>query len=261
MITTWSRGDADYNMDEAILVSLADIIARHPWWEARTRLALRLLKRQGIVPPARILDAGCGWGSNLIALEEAGYEVVGLDISRQALERLDGPGRTLVECDLTKPLATAEAPFDAVIALDVIEHLDDDGGAIRTLSTLLRPDGLCLVSVPALPALFSDFDRIQGHRRRYVPEVLRQAFDQSGLTIDAMLWWGSWMVPLLRRQRTSTRALPGEKADETYRRYLKLPRWPLSLALRAAFQMEEPAALAGRTRTGTSLIAVAHRSA
>src|SRR5437870_1405673 len=101
MILTWSKGDADYNMDEAILVSLADIISRHPWWEARARIALQLLKRHNIHPPARILDAGCGWGSNLIALEEAGYQVVGLDISRQALERLDRPDRTLIECDLT----------------------------------------------------------------------------------------------------------------------------------------------------------------
>ena len=172
MITTWSQGEPDAFMPEAILTELSALIRRHPWWQARTRLVLSILERHAIPPPARVLDAGCGWGVTLEALEERGYRASGLDVSRQALERLDRPDRRLIEADLTRPFgsaAIAHAAFDAVLALDVIEHLDDDRAALASLGRLVRPGGLMIVSVPALPELFSEFDRVQGHRRRYLP--------------------------------------------------------------------------------------------
>ena len=63
-----------------------------------------------------------------------------------------------------------------MLALDVIEHIDDDRAAVARLGSLARPGGIVIVSVPALPELFTEFDRIQGHRRRYLPETLRAAF-------------------------------------------------------------------------------------
>ena len=125
MIERWSEGAADDNMAEDILVELGEVVRRHPWWRARTRLTLRLLRDLDVAPPARVLDAGCGWGTTLEALEARGYQAVGMDISRRILERLDRPGRALVEADLSGPLKAAE-PYRAVLALDVIEHLDDD---------------------------------------------------------------------------------------------------------------------------------------
>src|SRR5262249_5418370 len=125
MITTWSRGEPVGFMPEAILIRLAHQVRRHPWWQARARLVLAILRRAGIVPPAQVLDAGCGWGVTLEALEAAGYHVAGLDISRCALEHLDRPGRRLIEADLTRLHGASQAApaFDAVLALDVIEHL------------------------------------------------------------------------------------------------------------------------------------------
>src|SRR5437660_1383054 len=100
MIATWSRGKINENMSEDILIELAGLVGRHPWWRARANLTLALLGRLGVRPPTRVLDAGCGWGLTLEALEEAGYRVAGLDISRRALQRLDRPGRDLIEADL-----------------------------------------------------------------------------------------------------------------------------------------------------------------
>ena len=219
MIDRWSEGSADDNMAEAILVELGGLIRKHPWWKARSSLTLRLLDRLEIRPPSRVLDAGSGWGTTLEALERAGYRVVGADISRKALEGLDGTARELVEFDLTKPLPDGIEPFDAVLALDVIEHLDDDRGAVARLGELTRPGGVVVVSVPALPDLFTEFDAIQGHRRRYLPETLRDTFEGSGLVVEQVFWWGSWLVPMLRRSRSKPRSRPGESTAETYRRY------------------------------------------
>ena len=263
MIARWSSGQADRNMAEAILVDLAPIVSRHPWWIARTHLTLRLLADLEIQPPARVIDVGTGWGTTLMALEAQGYATTGADISCQALERLDRPDRHLVELDLTAPWEPpiGFVPFDAVLALDVIEHLDDDRAAIARLAELIRPGGTAIVSVPALPDLFTEFDQIQGHRRRYLPETLTAAFDGSGLTLDRVFWWGSWMVPLLlnSRGRNGSRALPGDTPEQIYARYLKLPPWPGPYLFRTVFALEETAALAGKLKRGTSLFAVARR--
>jgi SAM-dependent methyltransferase len=224
---------------------------------------LAVLVQQGIVPPSRVLDAGCGWGVTLNALEARGYRTWGLDVSRQALERLDGPGRRLIEADLTCIPPRARPPgsdeFDAVLALDVIEHLDDDRAAVARLGELVRPGGLVVVSVPALPELFSEFDRIQGHRLRYRPDRLRAAFDASGLVIERLFWWGGWMVPLLRTRRFRASTSAGRTPEEVYLRHLALPPWPLPWLFRLAFAWEHPKALRGALRRGTSLVAVARR--
>jgi SAM-dependent methyltransferase len=262
MITTWSQGAPDGFMPEAILTELSALIRRHPWWQARTRLVLAILERHEISPPARILDAGCGWGVTLEALEERGSRTSGLDVSRQALERLDGPDRQLIEADLTSPLdplAIAHAPFDAVLALDVIEHLDNDEAALASLGRLVRPGGLMIVTVPAMPELFSEFDQIQGHRRRYQPDELRGAFGCTGLAIEHLFWWGSWLVPFFRTRRQSSSVHAGQPPEEIYRAHLKVPPWPLPGLFRAAFAWEEPRALAEKTKRGTSLVAVARK--
>jgi 2-polyprenyl-3-methyl-5-hydroxy-6-metoxy-1,4-benzoquinol methylase len=261
VIERWSRGIADDNMAEDILVDLEGLVRRHPWWQARAALTLKLLQQSAVAPPARVLDAGCGWGVTLDALERKGYQAVGMDISRRALERLDRSGRELVEADLTQPIEQPFEPYDAVLALDVIEHVDNDREFVARLAALVRPGGLVLVSVPALPELFTEFDAIQGHRRRYVPETLRSAFEGTGLRIDQVLWWGQSLVPIVRRQRARPRRQARDSPAEVYRRYLQLPPWPLTWLLRLVFRLEQGPTLRGRLRTGTSLFVVARRSA
>ena len=261
MITRWSDGSAEDNMAEDILVDLAGLIARHPWWRARADLTLTLLVRLGVRPPMRVLDVGCGWGRTLEALERRGYRAIGADISRRALEKLDRPGRELVEADLTKPLPEGIEPYDAVLALDLLEHLDDDRAAVARLGAMARPGGVVVVSVPALPDFFTEFDQIQGHRRRYLPETLQAAFERTGLVIERVFYWGAWLVPMLRRQRSRRRARVGESTAQVYQRYLSLPPWPLPWLLRAAFALERNRALDGKLRTGTSLFAVARQPA
>lgn len=259
MIERWSQGNAGEYMPEAILADLGGMIRRHPWWRARAALTLELLGDLGLHPPARVLDVGCGSGVTLESLESRGFQVVGLDVSRRTLERLDRPGRHLIEADLSRPMPPRAAGYDAVLALDVIEHLDDDAGAIRRLETLARPGGVVVVSVPALPELYGEFDRIQGHRRRYLPDDLRAAFAGSGLEVERVFWWGRWLVPTLRRQRARDRMGPGESAADGYRRYLSLPPWPMGTMARMAFAIERREAIRGRLRVGTSLFAVARR--
>src|SRR3954453_11749786 len=148
MITTWSHGPADASMPEAMLVDTMEKGRRHPWWLARAALAVASLAKWNIIAPARIADVGCGWGTNLEALEKAGYAVTGLDISTSILTLIDNPRRRLVEVDLNQDFPPeARETHDACLVLDVIEHLDDDRGALKRIAGLLTPGGICVVSV------------------------------------------------------------------------------------------------------------------
>jgi len=261
MIHTWSSGEADGHMAEDLLTDLAELIRQHPWWQARARLAVRLLATLDTSPPASILDAGCGWGVTLATLEAAGYQTTGLDVSRRILRYLDTPQRRLIEADLSQPSPEhARAAFDAVLALDVIEHIDDDRAAVASLGDLVKPGGYVIVSVPALPDLYSEFDRVQGHRRRYTMDRLTSAFANTGLTLVRSFWWGSWMVPVLRLQRLSRpRVDRGGSALEVYREFLRLPSGLGRVAMKIAFQVDERIAIRGMNRIGTSLFGVARR--
>jgi len=260
MIETWSRGVAADYMSEDMIIDSIDIVAHHPWQHARTNLIIALLRSMEIHPPADILDVGCGWGITLDALERRGYQPVGLDISRRILERLDRPGRDLIEADFTQSLPLNARQYTAVIALDLIEHLDDDHAAVAKLAQLTKTAGVIIIGVPALPDLFSEFDVVQGHRRRYLPHTLRKACSESNLSVEQIFWWGSWLVPLLRRQRSRSHARKGMSPSEIYRRYLALPPWPIRLGLRLAFALDQKRTLRGKAHAGTSLFAVVRRS-
>ena len=76
MFVKWSTGDADQAMSEDILVELAGQVSRHPWFRARAKLAVAVLRMMNILPPARVLDAGCGWGLTLEVLEAKGVRFI-----------------------------------------------------------------------------------------------------------------------------------------------------------------------------------------
>jgi SAM-dependent methyltransferase len=256
MIVTWSKGPADDAMPEEALVENLQLVRGHFWWQTRAELALATLRRYGIAPPASVLEVGCGWGVNLDALEAAGYAASGLDISRPILERIDRPARHLIEADLSCPLPPDVGRFDSLLALDVLEHVDDDSGMVHRLAQLVRPGGIAVISVPARPDLFSEFDAIQKHRRRYEPDGLRALFTGSGLEVRTIFWWGAWMVPVMRWSRRShLKAAIG--SPRTYASYLRLPPWPIPLLMKLLCRWESSRALKGRLRTGSSLFTVA----
>jgi len=68
--------------------------------------------------------------------------------------------------------------FDTIICLNVLEHIEDDVTALRTLNTLLEPGGYLILLVPALPSIYGALDRALGHHRRYTPNVLRSLYEE-----------------------------------------------------------------------------------
>jgi SAM-dependent methyltransferase len=84
-------------------------------------------------------------------------------------------------------LASAEAgEHSALVALNVLEHIEDDVAALRNAARLLRPGGRIVLFVPAFPFAMGKFDREIGHYRRYTKASARAAFERAGLSPEVV---------------------------------------------------------------------------
>ncbi len=128
-----------------------------------------------------LVDAGAGTGAWLEEMAPV-CRVLGLDDHVESL-RLARPrahgGLGLLQARVDQlPLATGCAR--AATALDVLEHLADDGAALRELLRILRPDGVLALTVPALSWLWSDWDVALHHYRRYSRKSLLRLLQDAG---------------------------------------------------------------------------------
>ena len=91
---------------------------------------------------------------------------------------------------LVTALPFASESFDLVCALDVVEHVDDEDGALSEISRVSAPGGVLLLSVPLHPARWTAFDDFVGHRRRYEPDRLWQKLAEHGFAVERSAVFG-----------------------------------------------------------------------
>ena len=172
---------------------------RNWWFLGRRKIILDILKYEGFTKnhPKKILDLGCGTGSTLLKLKDWGW-AVGIDISPLALSycQQNGVGPLVQAAAQETPFKTGS--FDLVLALDLLEHLDNDLETLREISRVLKPGGYLLVTVPAYKFLWSRHDELNLHRRRYVLPQLRSRVEAAGFTIIRSTYMNSFLfLPIL----------------------------------------------------------------
>jgi len=168
-----------------------------PRHELREKLLLDLFRSGS--PGPRVLNAGAGTGSFSLRLAENGFDVTSVDASSAAVEvlRRRVPGE-VAQADVTT-LPFADAAFDAAVLGEVLEHVEDDRGALEEVARVLRPGGVLAVSVPADPKRFGPSDRWAGHVRRYSRQELLSACEAGGFTVERCRAWGFPFAALYHR--------------------------------------------------------------
>jgi len=182
--------------------SLARLEDRYWWHQTRYRAALAALERAGVGREQAIGDVGCGTGGFLRFLRARGFErLAGFDMSPVALANAAESGAEVHRVDLESAFTLATAPFDALVALDVVEHLADYLAFLRAAAAALRPGGLLFVTVPAFPHLFSRWDERLHHHRRYTRRSLAAVARAAGLSPvhSSYLFAAAYPAALLRR--------------------------------------------------------------
>ena len=96
--------------------------------------------------------------------------------------------------------------YDLVTLCDVLEHVSDTGALLAAAVRHLKPRGVLLVNVPALPAFHGAFDEAVGHLRRYTRKTLSRECETLPLQVLETRYWGLSMVPLLALRKLFVRA-------------------------------------------------------
>jgi SAM-dependent methyltransferase len=226
---------------------------RHWWYRGRRNVIERVIADLRLPARARILDAGCGSGRNMIELARHGT-VSGIELSDTSVDvaRARGAGEVIAGSVLEMPFDGDS--FDLSVCLDVIEHLEDDLGALRELRRVLAPGGSLLVTVPAYQWLWSGHDEVNHHHRRYTRRSLQRVAEQAGWEQVRTTYFNSLLLPLAIVLRVLDRF-----SRKTTESSLDLwvppepPNWLLErpLALEAAL-----IGRGGRIPAGLSLLAV-----
>ncbi len=147
--------------------------------------------------PIEVLDVGAGDGfvaSKLLAVLPSGSSVTCVD-SEYTDERISAL-RADTPRELVFSRTYPDHEFDAIVLLDVLEHVADDHALLRDLERRLRPGGLLIISVPAHQALYTQHDVALGHHRRYSADQLRDVIVAAGLhPLRSGSLFGSLLVP------------------------------------------------------------------
>jgi SAM-dependent methyltransferase len=175
-------------MEQHTYAIMYEVEGSHWWFAGRRRILESFVRR--IVADLdlrarrpRILDVGCGTGANLEMLAQFG-ETEGVDVSADALAFCRARGLDQVKLGAAEQLPYADASFDLVTALDVVEHLDDDLGGLREMRRVLRPGGRALLFVPAFMWLWGVQDDVSHHRRRYTLPQLTGRVRAAGFAVE-----------------------------------------------------------------------------
>jgi 2-polyprenyl-3-methyl-5-hydroxy-6-metoxy-1,4-benzoquinol methylase len=215
----------------------------------RERLLLRHFRRW--LPRGCVLDAGCGSGSLALDLCRMGYQVNAVEDSASFVELVAQRG---ADCGLSPRLAAkqgsvtrldyADATFDGLVCGEVLEHvLPADGGdtaAVTEFARVLRPGGICALSVPLNPRLWDHTDEWAKHVKRYRREELMGLMAAAGFDVLVTRSWGfplgrlyhrMLFAPWVRRTAGQSVAQREARADTRAGRSPALIRW-LALVLR-----------------------------
>jgi len=228
------------------------IQSRHWWFIVKKDLVLDMIRRFARTNTRpQILDIGCGSGLMLGALSEIG-PTSGLDYSDDAIrfckEIFSG---VVKKGSLPDEVPFENGSFDLITALDVIEHIDRDVDSLKAINELLTPCGKAIITVPAYMFLWTNFDELNEHKRRYTLGELEEKLSRAGFSIETITYFNTLLFPVIYIVRTINRILHRSGASD-----VEMPSRIINSILRAIFGFERTLLKYVRLPFGVSILAI-----
>ena len=239
-------------MDPAYVATHMEEDRIHWWFRGRLAVITAALERALPRHPVRLLELGCGTGNVLGALGRFG-EAVGMETHPDLVAAARAAGLDVREGRLPGDLVVEPGWAEVVLLLDVLEHLDDEAGALETARRALAEGGLLLATVPAYQWLWSGHDVALGHRRRYTASRLRAVVERAGFRVLRVSYFNTLLFPALALMRAWKR-LSGDTSHD-----LRRPAPPLNRWLERVFALERHVVPRCALPFGASLLLVARR--
>lgn len=248
-----SKKEDELIMKDYLYSELYEIESKHWWFVVKKKIVLSMMKKYLRKKNNKILDAGCGCGLMLNDLKEYG-QPFGMDYSDEAVKF----SKLIFNGEINIGYIPGNIPYDknyfnCILALDVIEHIDDDIGALKDIYEHLSDNGICIITVPAYMFLWSNHDDIHEHKRRYVLCELKHKLINSGFKIEKISYYNTLLfLPIfIARQIHKLFNIKGSDA--------KMPNKLINVILERIFMLEEHILNNFNMKFGVSVIAVVRR--
>ena len=244
-------------MDRTAYQKFCTLDQYHFWRVSKRRLVLDLIEKFRPRPKSlRILDIG--GACSMISQEMRRFgEVTVIESDQEILELAKDKFQSDIRQGSLPDHLPVDGPFDLVTLLDVLEHVAEDEESLQAIWKLLRPGGVLICTVPALPWLWSEHDVTLHHERRYVSRELEKKLKQAGFKIIRLSYYTSMLFPLLAAERLWSRIMP--RKNRGYNVSLPAP-WVNSM-LGGIMSIERAALLHFNLPVGSALFAVGQRPA
>lgn len=183
-------------------IKMLDTLESYHWWYV-IRKEYLISWASGLPTGAHILDLGSATGGNTILLRDLGFIVTSLEFSKVGVDIQVTKGINVIQGD-ARALPFADNTFDAIICLDVLEHIWEDTQVLEEMCRVLEYKGKFLITVPEDPKLWSSHDEAVNHVRRYSKKELSTKVEKAGLRFSR-IWSGNILLrPLIATARKFT---------------------------------------------------------
>lgn len=233
--------------------------ATHFWFRGFRQFIAPLLERLAAGRSGlRVIDCGCGTGSNLRLLAPHA-RAFGFDLTAGGSKTALAAGWPVVRADITA-IPFAGEVFDIATAFDVLQCVPADAAAVREMARIVRPGGSIVLTLAALDVLRGDHSEAWHEVRRYTPASARHLVEQAGLRAEQISFAFALTFPLMLVVRASQRMLRpfrALRADTD----IAVPPAPINAILSALLDVEAAIARRVEMPIGSSLIVVARKPA
>ena len=232
----------------------------HFWFRGfRQYMKPALARATAGLTAARILDCGCGTGSNLEMLKPYG-NAVGFDLTRIGTEFARAHGHRVAQASISDiPFRTGH--FDLVTSFDVFQVLPDavEQSAIVEMARVLKPGGWLLLHVAALPILYGKHSALSEETRRYTATTLRTLVEGAGFKIQRLTYDQFSLLPMMLPVRIWHRLTAKDGVVAAGEGEITVPVAPVNAALTALVSLEALALRAVDMPIGGSLMCLARK--
>jgi len=175
-------------------------LERDHWWnQAKRDIVLSVLEQYcSFRIGSKIADIGAGTGSYSEALLKKGVLAEAHDSSALAIENLRRAKIPFAQKAFPDDYRNISDRYDAILLLDVLEHIADDRSAIDVALRMLKPGGVLVCTVPACRKMWGEYDVVAHHQRRYDLGEVRALFSgRDNLHIEKLSYYSAILFPIL----------------------------------------------------------------
>ena len=240
-------------MQKYLYKDLYELEDTHWWHKSKRANIVNLLQKFLTIKNPKILDIGCGTGKNIEVFSKIG-PTFGVDKSPEAIAYCRKRGLKTVTLGSVESTGLKSNFFDVITLLDVLEHTDDNE-TLKEIYRILRPGGLLIITVPAFKFLWSKWDKVLQHKRRYSKKSLEKLLQSYQFAVEKM----SYMFSFLFIPVYLVRLIKSRPSKDRYSSDFQINTPLLNYALLALARLEHFFIRYTTIPIGTSIVCIARK--